>query len=49
MCARATDMIGELELAVSKGLTAADLAEVIMPHPTFCEGIGEAALELIEK
>ncbi|MBT9777972.1 dihydrolipoyl dehydrogenase [Clostridium sp. MCC353] len=49
MCARATDMIGELELAVNKGLTAADLAEVMMPHPTFCEGIGEAALELIEK
>lgn len=49
MCARATDMIGELELAVSKGMTAGDLAEVMMPHPTFCEGIGEAAMELIEK
>ena len=46
MCARATDMIGELELAVSKGLTAEDLAAVIMPHPTFCEGIGEAAESL---
>lgn len=43
MCARATDMIGELELAISKGLTAEDLAAIIMPHPTFCEGIGEAA------
>lgn len=43
MCARATDMIGELELAISKGLTARDLAAVIMPHPTFCEGISEAA------
>lgn len=43
MCARATDMIGELELAISKRLTAGDLAAVIMPHPTYCEGISEAA------
>lgn len=43
MCARATDMIGELELAISKGMTAEDVASIIMPHPTFCEGVGEAA------
>lgn len=47
MCARATDMIGELALAISKGLTIADLAAVIMPHPTFAEGIGEAAEALL--
>ena len=47
MCARATDMIGELELAISKRLTAEDLAAVIMPHPTFCEGIGEAAESIL--
>ena len=46
MCARATDMIGELELAVSKGLTAEDLAAVPIFNPTFCEGIGEAAESL---
>lgn len=43
MCARATDMIGELELAISQGMSARQVAELIMPHPTFCEGIGEAA------
>lgn len=43
MCARATDMIGELELAISGRMTVKELAAVIMPHPTFCEGIGEAA------
>lgn len=43
MCARATDMVGELELAISMGITAENLAAIIMPHPTFCEGIGEAA------
>lgn len=43
MCARATDMVGELELAISKGMTAEDVASIIMPHPTFCEGVGEAA------
>ena len=42
MCARATDMIGELGLAVTKGLTLEDIAQVIHPHPTYCEGIGEA-------
>lgn len=43
MCARATDMTGELGLAISRGMTASQLAAVIMPHPTFSEGIGEAA------
>lgn len=47
MCARATDMIGELGLAISKGLTIEDIAAVIMPHPTFAEGIGEAAGSLL--
>ena len=46
MCARATDMIGEISLAISKGLTAKDLARIVMPHPTFCEGVGEAAEEI---
>lgn len=48
MCARATDMIGEIGLAVTKGLTARDLADVVMAHPTFSEGIGEAAMEIIK-
>lgn len=43
MCARATDIIGEAALAVSRGLTLRDIAETIHPHPTFCEGFGEAA------
>lgn len=49
MCARATDMIGELELAIQNQLTVEQLSEIIMPHPTFCEGIGEAAWEAAEK
>ncbi|HEX3040421.1 MAG TPA: dihydrolipoyl dehydrogenase, partial [Caproiciproducens sp.] len=43
MCARATDLIGELATAVANGLTQEQLASVIRPHPTFCEGITEAA------
>lgn len=43
VCPRATDLIGELALAVQKGLTAADLAAVIHPHPTFSEMISGAA------
>lgn len=46
MCARATDLVGELELAIGKGLTAKDAAAVVMAHPTFGEGIAEAAAML---
>lgn len=48
MCARATDMVGELGLAITKGMTAKDLSTVVMAHPTFAEGIAEAAAELAE-
>ena len=43
MCARATDLIGEAALALSRGLTLRDLAETIHPHPTFCEALSDAA------
>ena len=46
MCARATDMIGELTLAIAGGRTAKEIAAAVMPHPTFAEGIAEAAEEL---
>lgn len=42
MCARATDMIGELALAIVNELALKDVANLIHPHPTFVEGIGEA-------
>lgn len=42
MCARATDMISEFAVAVSRGLTLEEMASVIRPHPTFSEGITEA-------
>mgnify|MGYP001371819064 CR=1 FL=1 len=43
LCNRATDMIGELSMAISRKLTYKDIARVIRPHPTFEEGITEAA------
>ncbi|MBS5065343.1 MAG: dihydrolipoyl dehydrogenase [Hungatella hathewayi] len=49
MCARATDMISMLELAIQNHLTVEQLAELILPHPTFCEGIGEAAFDMAER
>lgn len=42
MCGRTTDMIGELVTAISAGLTKAQMAMALHPHPTFCEGITEA-------
>ena len=47
MCARATDMIGELTTAIANGLTAKQLASAIRAHPTFGEGIGEAVEEVL--
>ena len=45
VCPRATDLIGELSLAVQRKLTAGELAAVIHPHPTFCEMISGAAAQ----
>jgi len=42
MCARATDLIGELVTAVSLGLTRKQMARTMRPHPTFAEGVSEA-------
>lgn len=41
-CVRATDMIGELSLAISKGLSIHEAASVIHPHPTVMESVDEA-------
>lgn len=43
ICPRATDLIAELTLAVSHGMTTKDIASVIHPHPTFSEMILAAA------
>ena len=42
MCARATDMIAQFSQAIEAGLCLGDIAKIIYPHPTFCEGIGKA-------
>ena len=44
---RATDLVAELALAVQKRLTAADLAGLIHPHPTFAEGVRAAAEQVL--
>lgn len=46
MCARATDIIGELGLALARGMSVGDVAAAVMAHPTFGEGVGEAAAEV---
>lgn len=43
MCARATDMIAEIGLAIAGGLTRNQITSAIHPHPSFSEGIWEAA------
>ena len=39
----ASSLVAEAALAVAKGLTVSDLAETIHAHPTYAEGIAEAA------
>lgn len=46
-CIRATDMIGELALAIEKGMTAEQAAAVIHPHPTVMESAGEALEDVL--
>ncbi len=41
-CARATDIVGGLTLAISQGLTLHQLTSLIRPHPTVEEAVGEA-------
>ena len=40
----ASDLIGEIVLAIEMGATLEDVAETVHPHPTFSEAWGEAAL-----
>ena len=43
VCPRATDMVGELTLAIQKGLTADELSAVIHPHPNYSANlVGDA-------
>lgn len=42
MCARATDMIGELVTAVTNHMTAGELLRGMRSHPTYNEGVAEA-------
>lgn len=46
MCARATDMIGEMATAIANRLTAEQLRKAMRAHPTINEMIGEAIEEL---
>ena len=39
----ATDVIGQITLAMRHGLTVENIAETIHPHPTFAEAVAEAA------
>ena len=41
-CYRASDLIDELTLAVTLGLTAEQLLRPVRPHPSFAEAISEA-------
>jgi len=43
LCGRASDLIGELAVAVGRGMTLEDVANIIHPHPSFVEAIMEAA------
>lgn len=48
-CDRATDIIGELTLAVANGLTREHIERAIHPHPTIDEAVGESALASVGK
>ena len=41
MCSRASDMIDEFCLAISRGLTLEEMGRIVRPHPSFCEAASE--------
>lgn len=43
VCGRASDLIATATVAIRAGMTAEALADTIWAHPTYAEGIGEAA------
>ena len=43
-CGRATDLVSELTLAISNGLTAAQLLRPLRAHPTFSEAVIDAVI-----
>lgn len=47
MCARATDMIGELVTAIVNGMTVRQLLRGMKAHPTYNEGVQEALEEIM--
>jgi len=49
MGAEASDLIGEIALAIQYKLTVEDVANTIHEHPTLCEAIQDAALTAVGK
>ena len=47
MCERASDMVGELALAINNGITVSELEGSTRAHPTFYEAVTEALAKLI--
>ncbi len=47
MCARATDMIGEMGTAISNNLTARQILKAMRAHPTYNESVAEALEDCI--
>lgn len=48
MCARATDMIGEMATAIANRMTSKQLLKAMRAHPTFNESIAEAIEDCYE-
>ena len=49
MCANASDIIGELAVAVANKLTAEQCLKAVRPHPSYEEAVGAALAELAGK
>ena len=49
MCANASDIIGELAVAVANKLTAEQCLKAVRPHPSYEEAVGAALAELTGK
>ena len=43
-----SELVGEITLAIRKGMSASDIVDTIHPHPTISEAMREAALGFLD-
>lgn len=49
MCEHAGEIISELAMAVNRGLSVDEMLETVRPHPSYCEAVSDALMNIVGK